>query len=87
MQSWWNPEEGQTVELPVVRDTEFVEPVEPVEFAEFDEFAEPAAADPVTQPRQPATRPQTTRTVVCENCGRHNHPSLHYCEQCWTVLS
>jgi len=87
VQSWWNPEEGQTVELPVVRDTEFVEPVEPVEFAEFDEFAEPAAADPVTQPRQPATRPQTTRTVVCENCGRHNHPSLHYCEQCWTVLS
>jgi hypothetical protein len=22
----------------------------------------------------------------CGNCGVRNHPSLHYCEQCWTVL-
>jgi serine protease Do len=39
---------------------------------------------------QPQSRPEaeapSASALVCWNCGRHNHPSLHYCEQCWTVL-
>jgi serine protease Do len=50
-------------------------------------FSDPAPAEsPFAEPAQPqAQRP--AQSLVCWNCGRHNHPSLHYCEQCWTVLS
>jgi serine protease Do len=39
-------------------------------------------------PDEPRPRPQREGSsgLVCWNCGRHNHPSLRYCEQCWTVL-
>lgn len=36
--------------------------------------------------RRPQPQSSGSSTLVCWNCGRHNHPSLHYCEQCWTVL-
>jgi S1-C subfamily serine protease len=53
--SWWEGEEAQTAELPMVKRA---------------------------QQGQSAQNPYTQ----CGNCGVRNHPSLRYCEQCWTVL-
>jgi serine protease Do len=48
--------------------------------------AEEAQDAEVPAQTRPEPQPQPGPGVACWNCGRHNHPSLHYCEHCWTVL-
>jgi serine protease Do len=52
--------------------------------AETTELPAATGAQPADAPKRSQS---TAEPLVCSNCGRHNHPSLHYCEQCWAVLS
>jgi serine protease Do len=97
-QAWWNADEAETTELTAPGDVDFAQPVQSAEPAGADPATQPGrpAARSQPTPAQPTpaqptpaqpTPAQPTPALVCWNCGRHNHPSLHYCEQCWTVLS
>jgi serine protease Do len=75
VRSWWDGEESRTAELPTVKRAQPAEDAEP---SGFD-------AAP-TRPR--GVRGQSAQGAYnqCGNCGVRNHPSLRYCEQCWTIL-
>ena len=76
-QAWWGAEEAETTEFPA---TGGVDPLGPVE---VEPAAFPDHQQPLVQSR-PAPPPAGSRT--CSSCGQRNHPSLRYCETCWTVL-
>jgi serine protease Do len=81
-QSWWETEGAQTEEFARAQPAQpLPQPAQPL----------PQPAQPLPQPSQPLPQPsrsvaQPSRSLVCPSCGQHNHPSLRYCEQCWTVL-
>jgi S1-C subfamily serine protease len=48
--------------------------------------AEPRGAGASGQPHERYVQAQSAARV-CWSCGRHNQPTLRYCEGCWSVLS
>jgi len=80
VRSWWDGEESRTAELPTVRRAQPAEDAEP---SGFD-----AAPTRPRGVRGQSAQGQSAQDAYnqCGNCGVRNHPSLRYCEQCWTVL-
>jgi len=83
------------------REPEWGQPVRPLRQAGHErDWSEPArpAVDTRTERAEPESSGASGRpheryvqaqsaSQVCWNCGRHNQPTLRYCEECWSVLN
>ncbi len=81
------PEWGQPVRpsRQARHERDWSEPARPAVYT-GTERAEPESSGASGRPHERYVQAQSA-SQVCWNCGRHNQPTLRYCEECWSVLS
>jgi len=81
------PEWGQPVRpsRQARHERDWSEPARPAVYT-GTKRAEPESSSASGRPRERYVQAQSA-SQVCWNCGRHNQPTLRYCEECWSVLS